>query len=184
MLAFQGGDDSAFDRLVTLCKRRIFALGYRYGLDAQASDDLVQETMLRVYRARARYRPEARFNAWLMRIAKNLLISRARKVKRRRTIQLSARGREDEPESEIADPRGGDPRARIDEHERARQVREALDDLPESQRTALLLNRFEEMSYEEGGEALGLKVPAVKSLRFRARQSLKSRLERYMRDPG
>lgn len=185
MRAFQAGDDAAFDRLVALAKAEIAALAYRYGLDAMACDDLAQETFLRVYRARATYKPEGRFRAWLLRIAANLVISAARARKRSRTVPLEAlRPAPGDPEAargEVhADPRAEPPAARIEREELERVVEAAVRELPETQRAAIILNRFHEQSYEEVGAALGLTVEAVKSLLFRARQNLKERLAGYV----
>lgn len=181
MLAFQAGDDAAFDELVRRCKRDVFALGYRYGLTPADADDLAQEVFVRVYRSRETYRPSARFRTWLLRIATNLVISEARKRKLRKAASLQAmRVGSDDGEVDIEDPRDERPWDRLDAVERSLAIEEALEKLPDSQRTALILNRFEELSYEEVGEALGLKIPAVKSLLFRARQNLKAALERFM----
>ncbi|GIW71806.1 MAG: RNA polymerase sigma factor [Planctomycetota bacterium] len=181
MLAFQRGEPGAFEELVRLVSPSVFALGYRYGLDAAAAEDLVQETLLRVYRARRRYRPEARFSAWLLRIATNVIISAARQRKRRPTVKLQGAGAvSNEGDPPLADERTPGPPERLQADERAAKVREALAELPASQRTALVLNRFHGLSYDEVAQALGLGVPAVKSLLFRARHNLKRRLERFM----
>lgn len=184
MLAFQAGDDGAFERLVACCKREVFALGYRYGLGAMDADDLAQEVFLRVYRARASYRPEAPFRAWLLRIATNVVISGARKRKLRRALSLSALTvGETEERAEIEDGRVAPPWQRLEQGERREMLERALAQLPETQRAALILNRFHEQSYAQVGAALGLRIPAVKSLLFRARQSLKAALEPLLEEP-
>lgn len=182
MLRFQQGEDAAFEGLVELCKREVFALGYRYGLAAQDADDLAQEVFLRVYRARAAYRPDAPFRAWLLRIAQNLIISGARKRKLRRTLSLQALriGSGEGDAVDVEDGRAEAPWTRLSEQERRAAIESALQTLPETQRVALVMNRFHDMSYEEVGAALDLKIPAVKSLLYRARQSLKQALEPHM----
>lgn len=180
MLAFQAGDEASFDKLVKFVQRDLFSLAYRYGLDDPTADDVIQETMLRVYLARKRYQPHARFRAWLMRIATNLIISRARKNKRRPKVKVRIRPDSQDPAIEIADTRLAEPAEHMAADECAQAVRDALDELPDTQRMALILNRFQHMSYEEVGAALGLKVPAVKSLLFRARQNLKERLHKWV----
>ena len=89
MLAFQAGDDAAFDRLVAATKHEVFALAFRYGLDEGRADDVAQETFLRVFRSRKTYRPTARFRSWLLRIAANLVVSAAR-ARRRVRVRQSA----------------------------------------------------------------------------------------------
>jgi RNA polymerase sigma-70 factor (ECF subfamily) len=183
MLAFQRGDDAAFDRLVVLTKNDVAALAHRYGLDAMTTDDLAQETFIRVYRSRASYKPEARFRAWLLRIATNLVISEARGKKRARVVPLEVRGdASEEGEAARADPRAEAPSARAEQAELERAVEAAVRELPETQRAAIVLNRFHDQSYEEVAAALSLTVEAVKSLLFRARQNLKTALGRYVRE--
>lgn len=181
MLRFQGGDDAAFEQLVAHCKRDLFALGYRYGLSSQDADDLAQEVFLRVFRARSSYRPDARFRSWLLRIGTNLIISWARKKKLRRAASLQAlrKGSGDDA-VDVEDPDAPPPWARLDAAERQALLERALAQLPEKQRVALVMNRFHDQSYEQVGAALGLKIPAVKSLLYRARQTLKRALEPYL----
>lgn len=181
MLRFQGGDKAAFEQLVSRCKRDVFAVAYRYGLRSHDADDLAQEVFLRVYRARESYRPDARFRSWLLRIATNLIISNARKKKLRRAASLQAlhKGSGDDA-VDFEDPDAPAPWARMDAAERQTLLEGALARLPENQRVAIIMNRFHEQSYEAIGTALGLKLPAVKSLLYRARQSLKRALEPYL----
>jgi len=183
MVAFQKGDRAAFDRLVALFRADVMSLGYRFGLDAERSEDLAQETFVRVYRARTDYRPTARFRSWLLRIATNLVVSEARTRRRSRTFSLDrgAGGEGDEgPAAAIVDGRTEAPIQGLERAELRSAVEAALSELPENQRVALLLNRFHEQSYDEVGAALGLTLEAVKSLLFRARQNLKERLKRYV----
>lgn len=185
MLRFQAGDAAAFPALVESAKREIFALGYRYGLKREDADDLAQEVFMRVYRARARYRPEAPFRAWLLRIAQNLIVSGARKRKLRKTVSLDQlRPGDDGPKGvDIADPRAPAPWERLRRDERRMALEAALATLPERQRIALTLNRFHDQSYEQVAGALELKIPAVKSLLFRARQALLKALLEVGGDP-
>ena len=176
MLAFQRGNDAAFDALVDHAKREVFALAYRYGLDAARADDLSQEVFLRVWKSRATYKPSAPFRAWLLRIASNLIVSEARSRKRARATALPD---DTEGGTPLADPRAESPDMPLERQELRAAIDRALADMPEAQRMALILNRFHEASYEEVGEALSLSPEAVKSLLFRARQSLKQRLEAF-----
>jgi RNA polymerase sigma-70 factor (ECF subfamily) len=185
MLAFQGGDEAAFDRLVEITKNEVVSLAYRYGFDAMGADDLAQETFLRVYRSRAAYKPEARFRAWLLRIATNLAISEARSRKRARALPLERPPEPGEPEDAgrgdlHPDPRADRPEAGMEREELGRAIEDAVRALPDTQRAAIVLNRFHEQSYEEVGATLGMSVEAVKSLLFRARQNLKDKLGKYL----
>jgi RNA polymerase sigma-70 factor (ECF subfamily) len=188
MLSCQKGDLAAFDRLVALFRKEVMALGYRFGLDAERAEDIAQETFIRVYKARASYQPTARFRSWLLRIASNLIVSEARSRRRSRTYSLDRagpRGAEDEgqgPGEGLADPRAVPPTQSLERAELGSVVEEAMQSLPENQRVGLILNRFHEQSYEEVGAALGLSLEAVKSLLFRARQGLKTRLLPYLEE--
>jgi RNA polymerase sigma-70 factor (ECF subfamily) len=179
MLAFQAGDDAAFDRLVALTKHEVVTLAYRYGLDATRADDIAQETFVRVWRARATYKPEARFRAWLLRIAANLIVTEVRTRRRTRTLGLPEEG---DPATPLADPRSASPEAPAEREEIVEAVDRAIGELPANQRMALLMSRFHDQSYHEIGQALGIKPEAVKSLLFRARQSLKELLKDFAED--
>lgn len=158
MLAFQKGDEAAFDKLVAATERDIFALAYRYGLDAARADDIAQETFLRVWRSRASYEPKARFRAWLLRIASNLIVSEARTKKRARTVPLAgasaaAPGAEGEEAPSLADPKAEAPDAPLDRAEVTQAIEAALEQIPDNQRIALVMNRFHDASYQEIGRA-------------------------------
>jgi RNA polymerase sigma-70 factor, ECF subfamily len=182
MLAFQAGEDAAFDRLVSLVKADVFALAYRYGLDTARADDLAQETFVRVWKARRTYQPTARFRAWLLRIAANLVVSEARTRKRARAVPLPGEaGEEGEAPAGggLADAKAEPPDAPLEREEAEQAIERALAELPETQRVALVMNRWHDASYQEVAEALSMSVEAVKSLLFRARQNLKDKLKPF-----
>jgi len=177
MLLFQKGDERAFEELVRRHGRGILNLVYRYLGDAAAAEDAAQEVFVKVYRARKRYRPEARFSTWLYRIAVNHCLNA---IRARRTQPSGT-----PPEDELVEGRGGTPvDAAMRREDLRREVKEAVDSLPEHQRMAVILARYHEMSYAEIAEAMKLSVEAVKSLLFRAKENLRLRLARYARDPG
>jgi RNA polymerase sigma-70 factor, ECF subfamily len=186
MLAFQDGDQSAFDRIVIHYRGMVWRFIGRYLQDLDRAEDLSQEVFLRVYRARKRYRPTAQFRTWLFTIAARLCLNdlRSRRRERRVIIPLPQAGKDAGPERDllqtVTDPdseRSGD-RLELSELEQA--VDEAIAGLPPAQRAAVLLLRFEELSYREIAEALGISAMAVKSLINRARENLRSSLGRYL----
>lgn len=176
------GDPGAFAELVRRHQRRVFNLAFRSVGNASDADDLTQEVFLRVYRAAGRYQPTARFTTWLYRVATNAIINWLRHRDRQpvELARVAAGDDQDEAAGLIPDPgaeTGVDALARA---ELRQQVRSAIAALPDKQRLALILFRFEEQSYQEIGEALDLSVMAVKSLLSRARENLRGRLGRYV----
>ena len=141
-------------------------------------EDLAQEVFLRLYRARARYQPTARFETFLYRIIFNLCVNHTQYSNRRRAWSLDApiQG-EDGPGFEPVDNAAQTPLASLEESERAVLVRKSVETLPEKQRQALLLSRFEGLGYQDISTVMGLSLPAVKSLLWRARESLRERLQ-------
>lgn len=177
MLRFQKGDEEAFEELVRRHSRGILNLVYRYLGDATAAEDAAQEVFVKVYRARKRYRPEARFSTWLYRIAVNHCLNEIRA----RRMHLSAPS----PADDLIEEKGTTPvDRRLRQDELRREVKEAVDSLPERQRMAVILSRFHEMSYAEIAETMKMSLEAVKSVLFRAKENLRQRLGRYARDPG
>jgi RNA polymerase sigma-70 factor, ECF subfamily len=184
MLCVRDGDDAAFNQLVIGYQDRLVGLLRHLLQDQTSAEDLAQEVFLRVYRARRGYEPTAKFSTWLFRIASNLALNRRRDLGRRREVHFAA----DESgesgarpaERMVADKSALMPTRQADKSEVQRVVQEAMGTLNERQRMALLLHRFEEMSYADIAETLELSVPAVKSLLTRARESLRARLEPYL----
>jgi RNA polymerase sigma-70 factor (ECF subfamily) len=179
MVEFQRGDDGAFRRLVLHYGERIAAFFRRAGADAASAEDLAQEAFLRVARARDRYEPTARFTTWLHRILFRMAMNDRQRNRWRRAVPIAPSRRRDESEPAHPEPmeeRRSDPAEAVSLLELRERVRGAVADLPEPQRTALLLHRFEGCSYDEVGAALELSLPAVKSLLFRARENVRKRL--------
>jgi len=172
MLAFQRGDDAAFTALVRHYGARIVAFFRRGGADAAAAEDLAQEALLRIARARDRYEPTAKFTTWLHRILFRIALNDAARNRWRRAVGFDANAGAPEPAAE----EGEGPGAALDRSELREAVRAAVASLPEPQRTALLLHRFEHCPYDEVAATLGLSLAALKSLLFRARENLKRRL--------
>lgn len=174
MLRLQQGDRAALGLLLQRNAARVLALAYRYLGDRAAAEDVVQETFLKVYQARERYRPDAAFHAYLLRIATNVCLSQLR---RRRGVSLDAGGDDDEGRrNDPADPGAPVPGAALADGEVAERVRAAVLQLPDRQRLAILLNKFEGLDYQQVADQLGLTTQATKSLLHRARMALKDAL--------
>jgi RNA polymerase sigma-70 factor (ECF subfamily) len=183
MLAWQGGDEGAFDQLVEAYSGQVFALLTRFLGRSSAREDMVQEVFLRVIRARDRYEPTARFTTWLYRIAFNLAVNETQRARGRAAWSL------DQP---IGDEEGGghdahdedapDPSHGLERGDTISAVRAAIASLPEGQRLALVLAKYHDMPYIEIGRVLDSSEKAVKSLIHRARETLRARLAPFLEE--
>ena len=180
MLRVRGGDREAFEALVHKYQGRAVSTAYRFLGDAALAQDAAQEAFLRLYRARERYEPKAAFATFFYRILTNQCYSMLRA--KRTAVSLDAAASQDGSplEASLPDEGAPPPDARMDRQERAEAVRRAVDALPENQRMALLLFRFQSLSYCEIAQALDTSEKAVKSLLARARSTLKEKLARYV----
>lgn len=183
MLKISADDQSAFEQLVLKYQDRLVGFFFHIVRDRSVSEDLAQEAFLRVYKARERYEPTARFSTWLFRIAHNLASNQIRGAVRRKEVSLQTRNSTDSNSSLdtfLAEQSALMPARTLDSREMQQLVRDAVAQLSERQRTAVILHRFEDMSYEEIGDVMGLGTVAVKSLLSRARIKLKESLERFL----
>jgi len=181
MLACKAGDEAAFGILVDRHRNAVVNLTYRYLSDRTDAEDLAQEVFLKVYRARKRYEPRAKFTTWLYRIAVNACLNEVRDRKKRPTQSAATiAGGDGEFGPALADGEAASPADAAERSELRERVRSAVDELPERQRLALLLNKFHGLSYEEMAAALELSIPAVKSLLVRARENVRVRIEPYL----
>jgi len=167
MLAFQQGDERAFRTLFERHARAMVAFCHHFVRDAARAEELAQDVFLKVYRAAGRYRPSARFKTFLYRIASNHCLN---ELRRGEYAARSAKGPgpEDPPDPDGLPSAGPTPEAVAEGAALERAVAALLDGLPEKQRAALVLCRFEGQSYEEIAEILETSVSAVKSLVHRA----------------
>jgi RNA polymerase sigma-70 factor (ECF subfamily) len=150
----------------------------------EEAEDLTQEVFLRVYRARKGYRPRAKFSTWLFTIANNLALNHLRGKGRNPSVPLGGEDTSSQPllpASERALSREGTPSAQLRTVELSDVVRQALEVLGEDQKLAVLLNKFEDMSYAEIADVMGRSEAAVKSLLARARNHLREQLEPYLK---
>ncbi len=186
MARVQANDAFAFEELTTRNQSRVYAYLQRFVGDPQLAEDLTQEVFMRVYKHRATFRQEARFSTWLFRIAHNVAYN-AFRVKTRRPEKLfnALKGAESETtkmnfEDGILSRSGATPTQKIAKLERQAVVRDAIARLSARQRQAVLLSRFEGMSYQEIADVMDLSIEAVKSLLSRARQNLKETLAPFI----
>jgi RNA polymerase sigma-70 factor, ECF subfamily len=182
MLRVKAGDDSAFDYLVQKYRRPMIGFMYRMARNTAAAEDLAQEVFLRVYRSRANYEASAKFSTWLYRIATNLGVNHARDTRHERpenTVQL------DEPDSETGTtPDLADKELSVEERilrrERLAAIRQKVEALPERQKLAVLMHKYQEMDYRQIAEVLKLSESATKSLLFRAYETLRNELREFV----
>jgi RNA polymerase sigma-70 factor (ECF subfamily) len=182
MLAVAAGDEAGYNYLVGKYHRQIIHFLYRMVHNEAVAEELAQEVFLRVYRSRESYRAEAKFSTWLYRIATNLAVNHARDTKYERTAQtleLDAPDAESGSTPEVADD---DPNIeqRMLREERMAAIRAQVAALPERQRMAVLMHKYQEMDYRQIGEVLKLSESATKSLLFRAYQTLRERLKEFV----
>jgi RNA polymerase sigma-70 factor (ECF subfamily) len=175
MLAWKAGDEQAFDRLVEAYSERLHALFTRFLGPVSEREDLVQETFLRVLRARDGYQPTARFSTWLYRIAFNLAVNRSQRARPETSL-------DEGPQAEVLarDAGAPDPSAGLEREDVVHAVREAIASLPETQRMALVLARYEELSLAEIATVMDSSEKAIKSLVHRARENLRARLTPFL----
>jgi RNA polymerase sigma-70 factor, ECF subfamily len=183
MLRVRDDAPGAFEELVELYQHRLVAIMHHLLGSAEEAEDLAQEVFLRIYRARKRYRPRAKFSTWLFTIANNLALNALRSRQRKPVVPLEVRDSGPlgpRPAEQLVRDRASQPVQRIQQQELAGLIRRALEGLNERQRMAVVLNKFEDMNYSEIAEVMGLTVKAVKSLLSRARTNLRVALQDYI----
>ena len=172
MLAWQGGDEGAFERLVERYAPQVWSLLTRFLGPVRGREDLVQEVFLRVVRTRDRYRPTAQLSTWLYRIVFHLAVNRTQRQGRRPqrvdsdTALALVEG--------LPDPTTPEPEESLARADVVTAVRTAIARLPEQQRMALILSKYDGLTFLEIGEVMGISEKAVKSTVHRARTSLRT----------
>jgi RNA polymerase sigma-70 factor (ECF subfamily) len=185
MLEVRDDVPGAFEALVERYQHRLLGVLTHLIGRAEEAEDLTQDVFLRIYRARKGYRPRAKFSTWLFTIANNLALNHLRGRGRNPIVALGLAGDNSgsqailSPADRAEDP-GSSPSSHVRRDELAQVIRDALDELGEDQKVAVLLNKFEEMSYAEIAEVMGRSEAAIKSLLARARTNLRERLEPYL----
>ncbi len=182
MLRVKRGDRAAFTELVERYRQPLFNFIFRTLRDETETEDVAQTVFLQVYKSRARYERTAKFSTWLFTIARNLCLNEIRRRSRHpaESLEETHAEHEDQPLRQYEDKKMLLPTDRALHGELARKIEEALDELPEAQRTAILLCRQDELSYEEIAEVLDCSLSATKSLIHRGRETLKEKLKPYL----
>lgn len=182
MLRAKAGDDSAFSYLVEKYRRPMVGFMYRTCRNAAVAEELAQEVFLRVYRSRAGYEASAKFTTWLYRIATNLAVNHARDTRHERPENTVSIDEPDEDTGSTMDLADGTLTAEqaILRRERMQAIRDRVQALPEKQRMAVLMHKYQQMDYRQIAQVLHLSESATKSLLFRAYETLREQLKQFI----
>jgi RNA polymerase sigma-70 factor, ECF subfamily len=182
MLRVKTGDQSAFDYLVQKYRRPMVSFMYRMARNTAAAEDLAQEVFLRVYRSRESYEASAKFTTWLYRIATNLAVNHARDTRHERpevTVSLDEPDEDTGTTIEVPDANLNAEQAMV-RRERMLAIRRKVEALPEQQKLAVIMHKYQQMDYKEIAEVLKKSESATKSLLFRAYETLRDQLKEYV----
>lgn len=182
MLRVKAGDVSAFDYLVEKYRRPMVNFMYRMAHNAAAAEDLAQEVFLRVYRSRESYEASAKFTTWLYRIATNLAVNHARDTRHERPENTVSLDEPDEDTGLTLDVPDGSMSAEemILRRERMAAIRQKVQALPERQKMAVVMHKYQHMDYRQIADVLKLSESATKSLLFRAYETLRVQLKDFL----
>jgi len=181
MLRVKDGDACSFELLLGKYRRPVVNYLYRMVQNQGIAEELAQEVFLRVYRARTSYEPTAKFTTWLFRITTHLALNSLRDRKGEKRQQSLDATTEDQAPMEVADVRRNREQQLV-EDARLESIRDAIAGLPEKQRAAVLMHKYQELDYAQIAGVLGCSVSAVKSLLFRAYETLRARLAHLAED--
>ncbi len=182
MLRVKAGDEAAFDYLVQKYRRAMVGFMYRMVRNSAAAEDLAQDVFLRVYRSRQSYAADAKFTTWLYRIATNLAVNHARDTRHERAeVRVSL----DEPDATTGTlPELTDETPSVEEkilrRERMAAIKSHVQALPERQRVAVVMHKYQGMDYRQIAAVLHLSESATKSLLFRAYETLREKLKEFI----
>ncbi|MGA7380259.1 MAG: sigma-70 family RNA polymerase sigma factor [Terriglobales bacterium] len=182
MLRVKAGDDAAFEFLVQKYRRPMVSYMYRMCHNPAAAEDLAQEVFLRVYRSRGNYEPSAKFTTWLYRIATNLAVNHARDSRHERpenTVSVDEPDQETGLALDLPDTSLSAEEALL-RRERMAAIRQRVQSLPDRQRTAVIMHKYQQMDYHQIAEVLKLSESATKSLLFRAYETLRVQLKEFL----
>ena len=182
MLRVKAGDQSAFDYLVHKYRRPMVSFMYRMARNSAAAEDLAQEVFLRVYRSRETYEPSAKFTTWLYRIATNLAVNHARDTRHERPeVQVSLDEPDEDTGTTLELPDAGMNAEQIMvRRERMMAIRQKVEALPEQQKLAVIMHKYQQMDYKQIADVLKKSESATKSLLFRAYETLREQLKEFI----
>jgi RNA polymerase sigma-70 factor (ECF subfamily) len=183
MLRVKQGDMGAFEQLVDKYKQPVINVVYRMLRDVTEAEDIAQNVFVQVYKSAGRYEVSSKFSTWLFTIARNLCLNELRRRSRHPAESMDAGHpeQEDQPWQQFEDKKTFSPPEKLLQGELEEKIEEALADLPENQRTAILLCRQDELSYEDIAKVLQCSLSATKSLIHRGRETLKQKLKPYLK---
>ena len=181
MLRAKAGDQSAFDYLVQKYRRPMVSFMYRMARNTAAAEDLAQEVFLRVYRSRASYEASAKFTTWLYRIATNLAVNHARDTRHERPeVQVSLDEPDEDTGTTLELPDGHLTAEQVMvRRERMTAIRSKVEALPEQQKLAVIMHKYQQMDYKQIADVLKKSESATKSLLFRAYETLRDQLKEF-----
>jgi RNA polymerase sigma-70 factor, ECF subfamily len=182
MLRIRNGDEDAFQELVETHQHRVVGTCARMLGDDAEAEDVAQQVFIRIWKSAARWEPSAKFTTWMYTILRNLVFNECRRRARHPARSLDAVQEEGEQPQQFEDSSVKAPNTLLLEIEMQEAVARAIEELPETQRMAVILRRYQDVSYEEIAEVLELTVPAVKSVLFRARTELREKLRKYLEE--
>ena len=184
MLRFIQGDEESFNRLFHNNSNRAYQIALRFLGNSEDAKDIVQESFIKVYSSKTKWKPKAKFITWFYKIITNQCFKRKRKDKNIIMVSLDAliSDKNDEMLLQPTSPPQNNPDRIFEQKEIKSVIQAAIESLPETQRIALILHRYENLSYKEISETLGCTHAAVESILFRAKQTLRKRLEPYYKD--
>ncbi len=176
MLRFKDGDNEAFELLFSRHTHAMINFSYRFVRNREMAEEMAQEIFLKVYEAAAGYKAQAKFTTWLYRIATNVCLNEIRKPHFRKTLQSLASDRSQDGDAahlEIA----SEAERNLERQAISHTLRQVLDQIPDNQRIAFILNKYQELSYTEVAEVMRISEKAVKSLIHRAKEALAEKLK-------
>jgi RNA polymerase sigma-70 factor (ECF subfamily) len=182
---FCAGDEAAFEQLMTAHKEALYRFIFRHVHDREETEDILVRTFTKAWQSRSRYQPRALWTTWLYAIAINLCRDQARKRKRRPGDYAGDEWRTDanSPESRVSAPETGNPATLAAGHEESLLLRQAVDELPQDLKSALILCSLEGHSQESAAQILNCSVKAIETRIYRAKQHLRSRLKMLRENP-
>lgn len=172
------GDMRAFEELVERHQRAVIGTVAKMLGNASEAEDIAQQVFVRIWKSAGRYEAQAKFTTWLFTITRNLVFNEVRRRQRKPTVSVDER--EETTHRTVEDLQAISPDDEMLQSELEEAIDRAIQSLPEKQRMAVVLRRYEEMPYEEIAAVLEMSIPAIKSLLFRARTQLKEALQRYL----